>query len=595
MAKIKLSDYIAKFLLKNNIHHVFAITGGASLHLIHSVENLDGISLVCPHHEQAAAMAAEAYSRSTGNIGCAMATSGPGATNLITGICSAYYDSIPVLYLTGQVSTFRLKRDTGVRQFGFQETETVQICKPVTKYAKMIEDPSRIRYELEKAIYIAKEGRPGPVLLDVPDNLQREMIDEDSLEGFLPDENDSNNEELERQVQLVINLLRKSKRPVAIFGAGIRLSGGQEKSVTLAKKLNIPILPTWGAIELLPSDQVVGTFGLHGTRYGNFAIQNADLVISIGSRLDTHETGSPISSFARGAKKVIVDIDPFELKKFPAFGMEVDISVLSDAKKFIECFLAVAEKEKFPDFSEWHGRIDDWKSRFSICPDIYLESSSVNPYVFVRKLSQLLPSDATIAIDTGCAVAWFMQAFEAKKGQHIFSSLNNTPMGYALPAAIGASIALGKKQVICLSGDGGIQMNIQELATIMHHELPIKIIVINNGGYSMIQQTQDQWLDSNYVGSSKQGGLSFPNFGLLAEAHCINSFKINKSNDLEQTLKEFLKSEGPALLDLVVDSKERVVPQVVFGRPIEDAGPLLDRETFLKQMIVEPLDVSKEL
>ena len=591
---MKLSDYVAQFLADRGIRHVFAIAGGACLHLIDSIAKTKCVEYICPHHEQAAAMAADAYARVTGQIGAAVSTSGPGATNLITGMCCAFYDSVPVLYITGQVATFRLKRDTGVRQFGFQETDIVEMCRPVTKYAAMLEDATRIRYELEKAVYLATTGRPGPVLVDIPDNLQRVEIAPHELEPFLPPDVPKLQPSLGPQAHAALELLRHSQRPVVILGWGVRLANAANEARLFLDRTGLPVVPTWGALDLVAgnSDHFVGTFGLHGTRYGNFAVQNADCILSIGTRLDTHETGSPLSSFAREARKIVVDIDASELAKFPRFGMHVDLPVAADARLFLTALLDELPQATLPDISVWRSKIKSWRDEFSICPDENFSHERPNPYAIIKVLSRATAADSCIVIDTGCAIAWFMQAWDPKPGQRVFSALNNTPMGYALPAAIGASLAANNSPVLCVIGDGGLMMNIQELATVMYHRLPIKIVVLNNHGYSMIQQTQDQWLGSRYHASSMGGGLGFPDFVQVAYAHKIAASRITKTSELADAFERMIAHDGPFLCDIDLDPNERVIPQVVFGRPIEDSGPLLSREVFMRNMIVKPLDVS---
>jgi acetolactate synthase I/II/III large subunit len=591
---MKLSDYVAQFLAEKGIRHSFAIAGGACLHLIDSIAARSDISYICPHHEQAAAMAADAYSRVTGRPGVAISTSGPGATNLITGICCAYYDSVPVLFITGQVATFRLKLDTGVRQFGFQETDIVGMCRSVTKYAVMVEDPQKIRYELEKAVAMATSGRPGPVLVDIPDDLQRQEINPSRLVGYTPPAATESSANHGVQAREALALLRQSRRPIVILGWGIHLANAAGEAASFLERSGLPVVPTWGAIDLVAKTprNFVGTFGLHGTRYGNFAVQNADCILAIGTRLDTHETGSPLSSFAREARKIIVDIDRTELDKFSRFGMAVDLPVQADARDFLRSLLLELPHGDMPEISPWYRQISQWQQEFEICLPANFAQPKPNPYAVIKTLSRSAPADATIAIDTGCVVAWFMQAWDPRPGQRVFSALNNTPMGYALPGAIGASLALDCKPVLCLIGDGGLMMNIQELATVMHHSLPVKIIVFNNRGYSMIQQTQDQWLGSRYHASSKDGGLSFPDFVEVARAHGIPAARIDTSATMSEVITRALSHDGPFLCDICIDPTERVIPQVIYGRPIEDAGPLLSREVFLRNMLVKPLDVS---
>jgi len=593
---MKLSDYVAKFLADQGIRHVFAISGGASVHLIDSIEKEENIEFICPQHEQAGAMAADAYSRITGNLGAAVSTSGPGATNMITGIGCAYYDSVPVIFITGQVTTFRLKRDSGVRQMGFQETDVVDMCKPITKYANRLDDATDIRYELEKACYLAKSGRPGPVVLDIPDNLQREDIDPNQLRAFTLVNEEKSFSNLDDVVEKCIHYINDAQRPVLIVGWGIHLSSAADSARVLIELLGIPVLPTWAMGDLLPADHhlVVGAFGTHGTRYGNFAVQNADLVISIGARIDTRAAGSPRTTFARAAKKVIVDIDINELNKFEALGLKVDLLIHADAKEFIRLMNQKADQVEKQDISAWLDQISKWKDRFPICLPEYYQEEEVNPYVFVKELSENAVEGDVIFVDTGCALAWMMQAFEYKANQRMFHDFNNTAMGYALPASIGASLALDNANVICVTGDGSLQMNIQELATVIRHQLPIKIFLINNHGYSMIRQTQDQWLESKYNASSVDGGLAFPNLINVAQAYGFETVNIEKNSEITEGIKKSLDSNGPIFCNVEISSEHRVIPQTKFGRPIEDGEPLLSRDVFFENMIVDPLATSMQ-
>jgi acetolactate synthase-1/2/3 large subunit len=593
---MKLSDFVAYFLAQQSIRQVFAISGGASLHLIHSVADNAELDFVCPHHEQAAAMAADAYARLSGNIGAAIATSGPGATNLITGICCAFYDSVPVLFVTGQVSTFRMRGDTGVRQLGFQETDIVNVVRPITKYAALVRDPKDVRYELEKAVWIAHNGRPGPVLIDIPDNLQREDIDVAALRGFTPEPAPAEPKgELADDVRQVCSLLAAAERPVLVLGWGVRLAKCVEDALAFVHHAGIPTLLTWGALDYLPDTDPlrIGSFGTHGTRHGNFALQNSDLVIAIGSRMDTHSVGSPFSSFARAAKKVMIDIDAAEIGKFGRENLRIDVSIVADAGSAIKELLAALKGTQLPEWREWKRIITQWKKSFPVVSDSYRQSKTINPYVFVEALADAAREDETIVVDSGCAVAWMGQAFRFKTKQRYIHAFNNTPMGYALPGAIGASLATGRR-VLCVAGDGGLHVNIHELATVVRHGLPVKIFVLNNRGYSMIQQTQDQWLGSRYFASSLQGGLGFPDFVALAKAYGMKAFAIRKSDEIVHGIHRALADDEPILVDLEIPSSERVIPQVKFGRPIEDSEPLLPRRDFLEAMIVNPLPVCLE-
>lgn len=587
---MKLSDYVADFLRQHGIQHVFAIAGGASLHLIDSIARTPGIRYVCPQHEQAGAMAADAYARVTGRLGAAISTSGPGATNMATGVCCAYYDSVPVLYITGQVATFRSKADTGVRQLGFQETDVVAMFRPITKYAATVTDAGAIRYELEKACYLATTGRPGPVLIDIPDDVQRRQVDPARLASFQPSATPSV-PSLEREVDECVRLLAAAARPVLIVGWGVKVARAEREALELIDRLGIPVLPTWATMDMVPSNHplLVGAFGTHGTRYGNFAVQNADLVISIGSRLDTHGIGSPAAHFAREGRKVVVDVDAAELAKFARLGMQVDVLVESDAGTFIRGLLNRVREVKLPAADEWFAIICDWKRRYPICAPRYYAEGAVNPYVFVKALANESHDGDVFFVDTGCALAWMLQGFDFKPGQRLYHAFNNTPMGYALPASVGASLALGGRPVTCVTGDGSLQVNIQELATVRRHNLPIKIILVNNHGYSMIQQTQDQWLGSRYEASTVEGGLAFPDFCRVAEAYGYPTVTISTNRQLPQALREAINCEGPVFCNVEIAQWHRVVPQVKFGWPIEDAEPLLDRAEFLANMLVKPV------
>jgi acetolactate synthase-1/2/3 large subunit len=591
---MKLSDYIAYFLKKQGIRHVFAVTGGAAAHLIDSVARTKGIEYICMQHEQACAMAADGYSRATGNLGAAISTSGPGATNMLTGVCCSYYDSVPTLFITGQVSTFRCKGNLGIRQLGFQETDVVEIFKPVTKYAVKVHDAGRIRYELEKAVFIAKSGRPGPVLVDIPDNLQRQEIDPDSLASFSLAKIKAAGAAFQKQIASCADMLHKAQRPVIILGWGVYLAGAEKEALRFVEELRVPVVPTWAMRYLFPEKHpfLVGPFGTHGSRYGNFAVQNADLILAVGARLDTREAGSPFATFARGARKIVVDVDIHELKKFKAFGATIELLINSDAKEFFSAMDKRIQQAAPDDIQDWVKKINLWKKKYPVCTQQALKEKKVNPYAFVKRLSEKLAEGDVIFLDTGCSVAWMSQGFEFKKKQRLFSAFNNTPMGYALPAAAGASFALGKKRIICVTGDGGLQMNIQELATVLRHCLPVKIFLINNHGYSMIKQTQDQWFSGRYVASTVESGLAFPDFIKVAKAYGYKTVRITAQSNLAAGISEALEADGPVFCNVEVHTDEKVLPQVKFGRAIEDSEPLLDRDEFMKAMIVAACESS---
>jgi acetolactate synthase-1/2/3 large subunit len=590
---VKLSDYLAQFLVQSGVRHAFAIAGGASLHLIDSIALSDDLELVCPQHEQGCAMAADAYSRRTGRLGVAIATSGPGATNMVTGAASAFYDSIPVLLITGQVSSSRMKGNTGVRQIGFQETDTVEIFTPVTKYAARLAAPGEIRYQLEKCLHLAQSGRPGPVLLDIPDDLQRAEIDPDALPCFSPEPAASATEHLAHAVKRTLAYLKEAERPVLIVGAGVRLAGAEQELSRFIEQTGIPFAPTWAAADLYPSDHpgYIGTFGTHGTRHANFAVQNADLILSVGSRLDTKATGSPVSSFARGARRIMVDIDPAELAKFAHFGLTLDLPIAADARGFLAALLGELARTPWHAGAGWLARIEAWRRQYPAPPPPG-RAGSLAPQQAVLALGDVCRAGEVIVSDTGCTLAWLMQGFSFKKGQRLMHDWNNTAMGWALPAALGASLAADRSRVVCVTGDGSLMMGLSELATVVRYRLPVKIVVFNNNGYAMIRQTQDQWLESRYFASSAEGGLASTDFSAVAAAFGIPSCRISEPQQAKGALAALFALEGPALCELMIDEQARIAPQVRFGRPNEDSEPLLAREEFLAQMIVPPLEVS---
>ncbi|MBR9705287.1 thiamine pyrophosphate-binding protein [Candidatus Pacearchaeota archaeon] len=583
---MKLSDYVVKFLEKNGVEYAFGITGGAIIHIFDSLEK-SNINYICPQHEQAAAMAADAYHRITGKLGVAIATSGPGATNLLTGTCCSYFDSIPVLLITGQVPTSQLKNKSNSRQIGFQETDIVNTFKPTTKYAVMIKNPEDIRYELEKAVYLATHGRKGPVLVDIPDDIQRAEINPENIKSFVPEEKKLDLEKLEIQINDSLKLIKESNRPVVILGAGVRDHFNEVK--TFIENLGFPVALTWAAMDLFPGDYYLSVrdFGVTASRVGNYVVQNADLIIALGTRLDTHEAGSNSSHFGREAKKIVVDLDNSELEKYQNMGMRTDVLINNDV---IDFFNIINKKtiEK-NNIQEWSNKIKTWKEKYPICPKEYYNDLPINPYVFMDVLSKKSKEGDVIITDAGCNVTWTMQSYIVRKNQTLFSAYNHSPMGYSLPAAIGAAFA-ANKQIICIIGDGGIQMNIQELATIDKHKLPIKIFVMNNLGYGMIQQTQEMWLDSCYAASDFDHGLALPDLKKIANAYNIPTESINTHEELEDKMKKILETPGPMLIDVMINPKARIFPKLAFGKPIEDSEPVLSREEFNDNMVIKPLE-----
>lgn len=569
---MKASDYIADFIAAQGVKHVFGITGGAAVHMIDSIYRHPDLTFICVNHEQAAAMAADAYSRVTGNIGVALTTSGPGATNLLTGNCCSWFDSVPVLNLTGQVVTGDLTGNSKVRQMGFQETDVCSIFGPVTKAAKQVKDPERLRCELEAAIFWAKHRRPGPVLLDIPDDVQRAEID--PLVLLSPTWAKDANRMCLKQAPRVLTALRRASQPVLVIGAGIHQSHMEREAVELLERLGIPVLLTWGAIDLLPHDHQlnVGTFGVTGTTYGNMTIQSADFILALGTRFDTHETGNDLSLFAPKAIKYIVDIDSAELEKYEPRGMKKVKSINKDLRDFIPAMIQTT-LERIVRFwnSPWSHQIGRWKRWYPVVKSEYWGEATVNPYCFVDALSDACGEGDIIIADSGQNLCWMMQGWKAKEGQTIFSAYNHSPMGYSLPAAIGAAMAAPERRVIAVMGDGAFQMNVQELATIAKHNLNIKMFVLNNGGYGMIRQTQDAWLDGRHAASTPEGGLALPDITHIANGYGFGlaTWWIRSNEALPVVLDGIINSQNTALAEVFVSPTAIITPKVIPGKALD--------------------------
>jgi acetolactate synthase-1/2/3 large subunit len=591
---MKVSDYIAEFIASKGVKQVFVLTGGCILHCIDSISKNKDIDYIPVQNEQAGAMCADAYSRVTGNIGVTMATSGPGATNLITGVCCSYYDSIPVIVITGQVPSGQLKRNSKSRQIGFQETDVISIFKPITKYAVLIDDPLKIKYELEKAYYIAKEGRPGPVILDICDDVQRAEINLEELDcfeaGVLKEKNIT--PIVQDNINKIISFISSSKRPVFVVGAAVRLAGISNQVQDFINLINIPFTSTWGAIDTITqeSDYYVGGFGVAGSRAGNFCIQNADLVIGFGTRMDTHVAGSNLKNFARAAKKIVIDIDGAELDKYADKGMNVDLLIEGDVKDWIN-YLKDNIKNKWIDTENWINYINSMKIKYPICLQEYREQDKlINPYVFIDELSNICKDNAIIVTDCGSNLIWTLQGFKLKKGQRIITSFNHSPMGYSLPGIIGTYFAAKDCQNICIIGDGGMQINIQELATIHKYNIKAKIFIMNNHGHGIIQGTQDNWLESRYSASnSSDGGLPDPDFKKISEAYGIKAIEINDKNSLINDLNFVINYDGPIVCVIHMKQGAQIYPKLLIGRPLEDMSPILPRKEFSENMLIPAL------
>ena len=578
--KMKVSDYIVDFLSQKGVSRIFGYAGGAITHIIDSLHGRKDISFVSTYHEQAAAFAAEGYARIKNDIGVAMATSGPGATNLITGIGSAFFDSIPCLYITGQVNTYEYKGRSKVRQKGFQELEIVNVVRPITKYSKRIIDPGTIKIELEKACDIAMSGRKGPVLLDIPMNIQRAEIDAADLVGYKRMAEAGDDSKNRRVMAKIIKMLRSSKRPVVLVGGGVRNAGATEELEVFLKKTKIPFVSTLMGLDACEPAlrNYCGFIGAYGNRCGNYTLANSDLIISVGSRLDTRQTGTDLKLFAREAKIVRIDIDKDELSNSIK---KDEVKVHSDAGKFMAALNKYCRPLDIKASASWTSITQGYKSK-------YMSEKSdeiMNPNVIIEKISGLCKINDIICLDVGQNQMWAAQSFRKKRGQRILISGGMGSMGFSLPAAIGAYYASPHSRVIAFSGDGGIQMNIQELELLKRNKIPIKVIIMNNHALGMIRHFQEMYFSEKYEGTII--GYAVPDFVKIAKAYGLKSVTIRKMSEVPK-LKKILKNDSSIVINIELGQKTYVHPKLAVNFPIEDQEPLLNREEHYSNMIVKP-------
>lgn len=588
-----VAEYILKFLISKNVKNVFLITGGAISFVVDAFSRNKKIKYTCVAHEQAAAMMADAYSRVGKGFGATMVTSGPGAQNLITGIACSWFDSVPVIHISGQVNSFELSSANNttkkVRQVGFQETDIVSIVKPITKFAYQLKSPDEIKYALEKAFYFSNQGRPGPVLIDIPMDFQRAKINLMKIKSFKIPKKKSNRKII-NNIYKIKTLLIKSKRPVLILGGGVRMSKSINQLEKFIKKINLPIVTTWSGLDTMDykDKNYIGCLGVYGSRAANFAVQNSDLILNFGSRLDTRITGGKPETFARSAKVVSIDVDMYELNK--KRGLDIYLKINEDLNLFLTTFNTKLKGFKFSASKGWKNLCQQWKLRYpNVQSSYYNQKDYVNPYCFIDRLSNKLNKRDIVLTDDGGHLTWTIQAFKVKKGQRVFSAFGNSPMGYAFPAALGASLANNKKRIICIDGDGSIQINIQELQTMVANNLPIKLFIINNDGYGIIKQFQELYLNKRYEASISSKGVTNPNFKKISNAYGINYSEIKNNKEIDNVLNKILKSKKPEFVNVIINPNQKITPKLQFGKPIEDLSPLLPRSEFKKNMLVPPL------
>lgn len=589
--KIKVSDYIAGFMVENAITDLFTVTGGGAMHLNDSLGNHPKLHSVYNHHEQACAIAAEAYARLTGKIALVCVTSGPGGTNAITGVMGGWVDSIPMFVVSGQVkfSTTIASTSVPLRQLGDQEFNIVDAVRCMTKYSVMVTDPESIAYHLERALFLATHGRPGPVWLDIPLNVQGATVDTDSLKHYDPKEdareilpspsNSVYGELLEK--------IRAAQKPVILAGSGIRLSGAYESFIELLDYLRVPVVTAWNSHDELWDDHPLycGRPGTIGTRGGNFVTQNSDLLLSLGCRMNVRQISYNWENFAKNAYLAAVDIDEGELKK-PT--LSVDMPIHADLADFLPGLLAAAKGTPIRCNDKWLAWCREIHQKYpAVLPEYYATDSPVNPYVFMEKLSRHLEEGDVTVTGNGSACVCSFQAMVVKKNQRLFTNSGCASMGYGLPAALGAAVARRGERVICLDGDGSIQMNIQELQTIIHNRLNVKIFWLNNDGYHSIRQTQTNLFAARFCGVNESSGISFPDAEKISSAYGFEFIRIDAVETMDEKIEKVLSSGNPVLCEVLLDPAQGFAPKLsarslpdgtMVSPSLEDMFPFLSEE-----------------
>ena len=592
---IKVTDYIAKRLKEYGIKDVFMITGGGTMHLNDSLGRT--FNCIHNHHEQATAISAEGYARVSGKLAVVNITSGPGGLNTLTGVCGQWTDSVSVLYLSGQVkfeTTIASCPELGLRQLGDQETDIVSVVKPLTKYATMLLKAEDVRYELEKAIEIATTGRPGPVWIDIPLNVQGASVEESNLRGYIA-ESTVTKQPQQSDLDAVIQKILAAKRPVILAGHGVRISGAIDNFSKLLSNCSIPVVTTFNGIDIVPEENsnYVGRFGTLGSRAGNFAVQNSDVLITIGTRNNIRQISYNWDSFAREAYKIVVDIDKAELKK-PT--LTPNLAICADANQFIVKLTAGLGNVKALH-TGWLAWCKERKRKYpTVLPEYHQIKDAVHPYVLVQRLGELMNEGDVCVAGNGTACVAIFQAMMTKRRQRIFWNSGCATMGYDLPAAIGACFANGKNNVVCLAGDGSMQMNIQELQTIIHHQLPVKILYLNNNGYISQKQTQDSFFNGFRIGVDPNSGVSFPNIIKLGNAYGFQTYQIADHSQVDSVLAEVLASKGPVICEVLLPIDYKFAPKLsskklddgrMVSSPLEDLSPFLDREEFKSNLLIK--------
>ena len=599
---MKVSDYIWDYLYKTSgSKHIFLLSGGGMMHLLDSA-GTSNFKLIPMHHEQAAAIAANAYGRTINSLGVCLVTSGPGATNAITGVTAAYMDSVPMIIISGQVSTLFSKKKMNIRQLGFQEFDIISSVKSTTKYAVNLNDKNKVQYEIEKACFLAKSGRPGPVWIDIPLDIQNSQIELKKEKSFFFKNKEIkkiNPPPTEQSIDNVIKNLNKSKRPLIVFGHGVYLSGAKAIARKFIKDFKLPCQTTWNSIDIIPEKNkyYFGRANSYGPRYSNFIIQNADYILSIGARLGVQHTGYNVGAFARNAILHMVDIDQNESKK-PK--LKIDKFIKSDAKKFIRNLSKKLKKKKFKkNILKWQVYCENLKKKFPVAPNFeqVKYDKFVNPYYFVDKLSDKLKKNELVPLgSSGSCFTVSGQTFKAKANQRVFTAKGMASMGFGLPSTIGSSLSMNNQRSITIIGDGGFQLNVQELQTIKSNNLKVKIFTFQNKGYHAIRVTQETYFKNRYVGSSDSSGVKMPNIEKIVKSYGLKYNSISNNEEINSKLNQILKTDKAEIIEVIIDPKKHLYPKLtsqinkngkMSTSPLEDLYPFISRDELKEIMISE--------
>ena len=592
--KMRVADYISNFIYDElGVREVFMLTGGGAMFLNDGIAKHGKLGVICNHHEQACAMGAVAYSKYTNKIGVACVTTGCGGTNTVTGVLDAWQDSTQCMFISGQVKKKETCYNTNLplRQFGVQEADIVAIVKSITKYTVMVNEPYEIAYHLEKAKYLAQNGRPGPVWIDVPLDVQGAIIDTQNLKHFDSKELEKEYEEELQQNDLdeVLSLLKNAKRPMIIAGNGIRLSGTVSEFNEFVNNFNIPVTASYLAIDVMETnnDKFIGRLGTKGDRAGNFAVQNADIILVLGSRLSVALTGFEYDLFMRDAKVIVVDIDKQEHQKNT---VTIDKFVNCNLQSF---FKKINTQSLSLDTKEWIEKCNQWKNKWPVCESRYESEEKINKYTFIDHLCKYLKDDTAVVSDAGSSYYVTSQALRIRDKQRYITSGAQADMGFTIPAAIGTCFAK-KGEVVGITGDGSFQLNIQELQTIVHYKLPLKLFVLNNNGYLSIRATQRKFFEGRAIGTDSDSGISFPKVKNIANAYGIKYFKASTVSQLDSILEDVMSTDGPVICEIMCPENQEIIPATaslrkddgtMVSKPLEDMYPFLSREEFTKEMI----------